>query len=363
MSGTSADAIDAALVDLSSKQINILGTHSQPLSENIRSTIHRLAVSGSDEIEAMRVLDYEIASHTCNVIQTLCEQNNVGSTDICAIGNHGQTIRHYPKTTDANGYSLQIGDPNIIAERTGITTVSDFRRRDIAAHGQGAPLTPAFHNAVFRSKDKHRIIVNLGGIANITTLNENPVIGYDTGPANGLLDSWCQQHRQEPYDNHGNWAKTGTLNTDFLKQLQQHPFFSLTPPKSTGREDFNLPWLLNTLQQHSNTLAPEDVQATLLELTVTSLVTEISKQDPKEQAEVYICGGGAHNTHLMSLLSQALTPRKVDTTEYLGIHPSWVEATAFAWLAKQTLNKATGNLPSVTGADREVILGGIYLAH
>jgi anhydro-N-acetylmuramic acid kinase len=361
MSGTSVDSLDAALVKFENNQPTIVSTYSLPIAEKLRLSVHQLAISGKDEIAQLSYLDKEIALLSCNAVQQLCQQANCPPTSITAIGSHGQTIRHYPNDKHNAGYSLQVGDPNIIAENTGITTVADFRRRDIAAGGQGAPLTPAFHQAVFHSKHCDRIILNTGGIANITWLPKTGnVIGYDTGPANGLMDSWCQQHLQTPFDQGGEWATSGTVNTQLLAQLLQHPYFALSAPKSTGREDFNRPWLQQQLALFPHTLQPEDVQATLLALTVESISQQIEKQDNHSSAEVYVCGGGAHNIALMQSLAQRLQPRKILSTESLDIHPDWVEATAFAWLAKQSIAKVTGNLPSVTGATREVVLGGIY---
>jgi anhydro-N-acetylmuramic acid kinase len=364
MSGTSVDSIDAVLVDFSSANISIIGTHSSPIPEEIRNTIHNLALSGMDEIKQMRSLDQEIALLSSNAVNQVCQQSGHSNVSITAIGSHGQTIRHYPKDALNKAYSLQIGDPNIIAEETGITTVADFRRRDIAAGGHGAPLAPAFHKAAFSASNSNRIIVNTGGIANVTWLPINgEVIGYDTGPANGLMDSWCYQHRQTPYDKDGQWASSGTTNPALLKQLLAHPYFTTPPPKSTGRENFNLPWLHEQLTLFNIAISPEDVQATLLSLTAESISQQIERLDHKNNAEVYVCGGGAQNKALMHALSKRLQPRAINSTEALGIHPDWVEAVAFAWLAKNTMEAVTGNLPAVTGASKEVILGGIYLAN
>lgn len=295
------------------------------------------------------------------MVNAVCNNSLRDKRDILAIGSHGQTIRHYAKTIKCSGYSLQVGDPNIIAETTGITTVADFRRRDIAAGGHGAPLTPGFHRGVFRSRTQHRIIVNLGGIANISLLHpDGNVIGYDTGPANGLMDSWCQMHYNKRYDNNGDWARAGTPNQELLKELLNHTFFSQAAPKSTGREDFNINWLEKKLARRPS-LPSTDIQATLLQLTVESLSQAIEKHREYNNAEIYLCGGGAKNTFLLQSLSARLSPRKVHTTQALGIAPDWVEAMAFAWLAKQTLAHTNGNISSVTGATRETVLGGIYL--
>ncbi|MGH1486373.1 MAG: anhydro-N-acetylmuramic acid kinase [Cellvibrionaceae bacterium] len=363
LSGTSADAIDGILVDLSDKHPNILQTLTLPIPEETKSIVFDLAISGSAEIEKIRLLDQQFANLFSETTNKLCKAAGIETAAVKAIGSHGQTIRHYPPNTSISGYSLQIGDPNIIVEQTGITTVADFRRRDIAAGGHGAPLAPALHNAVFRSDKVDRIVLNTGGIANITHLSVNgEVLGFDTGPANGLMDSWCQRHTQQPYDNNGQWAATGIADNELLNQLLQHPFFALKAPKSTGREDFNLIWLEQQLSKFGRKLSPENVQATLLSLTTNTIAQAIDSIDQKKNAEVYICGGGAHNGLLVETLKQALSPRQLSSTEALGISPDWVEAVAFAWLAKQTIEGKTGNLPSVTGAKKEVILGGIFQA-
>lgn len=361
MSGTSVDALDAALVDFSADSPFILGTHLHKIPPVVKEHILSLSLPGQNEIFRLAELDKIIAEISCQAIKELCEKSDYKPSQIRAIGSHGQTIRHYPKSTDKDGYSLQIGDPNIIAEHTGITTVADFRRRDIAAGGQGAPLAPAFHRAAFYSEANSRIILNTGGIANITYLHTTEdTIGYDTGPANGLMDSWCQRHTGKAYDNNGLWACNGSVDQQLLNQLLSHPYFTQQPPKSTGKETFNLGWLEEQLEKISHPITPEDVQATLLVLTVESISQSIEITDKKAACEIYICGGGAHNSALCSALETRLSPRKFNTTEALGIHPDWVEAVAFAWLAKQTLENRPGNLPSVTGAHKAVVLGAIY---
>lgn len=363
MSGTSADGLDAALVDFISPQPKLILAQSSSIPDNLKQEIHNLSISSANEIDQIKSVDQEIAFLSALAVKQLCTDAHIKPEDICAIGSHGQTIRHYPTKPQALGYSLQVGDPNIIAEQTGITTVADFRRRDIAAGGHGAPLAPAFHKTVFHSQDSDRIILNLGGIANITYIpKQGNVLGYDTGPANTLMDAWCQQHCQLAFDRDGTWANSGVADTQLLSKLLEHSYLRLEAPKSTGREDFHLPWLTEQLT-HLPPLKPVDVQATLLAFTAETIATEIEKQDPEKQAEIYTCGGGSHNNVLMTQLLEKLSPRKVAPTAELGIHPDWVEAMAFAWLAKQTMEKAAGNLPEVTGADKAVILGGIYLAN
>ncbi|MFT7388233.1 MAG: anhydro-N-acetylmuramic acid kinase [Candidatus Endobugula sp.] len=363
MTGTSVDSLDAALVQFSSnQQCSIIGTHSLTLPNNIRQQVKTLIRSGKGEIDALRSLDFAIAQHSCDAIKAVCLKSPISINDILAVGSHGQTIRHYPTTKNHHGYTLQVGDPNIIAEITGITTVADFRRRDIAAGGQGAPLAPAFHKAIFHSTQEDRIIINLGGIANITHLaKEGKVLGYDTGPANTLMDGWCWQHQKKHFDQDGRWAKSGTPSQELLTVMLADPYFAFSLPKSTGRERFNPVWLEECMNKINTALATEDVQATLLELTAVTVSQEITKVDPENQSSIYICGGGAHNSALLEKLAEHLQPRIVCTTNELGVDPDWVEALAFAWLAKQTMEHKHGNLPSVTGANRDVILGGIYL--
>lgn len=364
MSGTSADGIDAALVDFSQGKPSVIATHSHSIPNPLKQAVFNLAISSSDEINTIRHLDGEYGELFGKAATELCRKANVDISNIKAIGSHGQTVRHYPPEANQRGYSLQIGDPNIIAEATGITTVADFRRRDIAAGGQGAPLAPALHNAVLRSSEIDRVILNTGGIANVTYLpldETREPVGFDTGPANGLMDSWSQKQIGQAFDQNGQWALSGEADVTLLHQFMSHPYFSFSYPKSTGREDFNLSWLERQLQDF-NHLSAADIQATLLSFTVETICNDIERLDPESSAEVYICGGGAHNKALMAALKKHLSPRLFESTEILGLSPDWVEAVAFAWMAKQTLEHLSGNLPSVTGASRAVILGGIYLA-
>ena len=362
MSGTSADAIDAALVDINDNRIKLVNTYSLPIQPEIREAIHQLALDNSGEIEQIRYLDKIIADLCCTAVENLCAQTETKKTAIRAIGSHGQTVRHYPASDKEQGYSLQVGDPNIIAETTGITTIADFRRRDIAAGGQGAPLAAGFHRTAFHTRSNDRVIVNIGGIANITYLpKQGDVIGFDTGPGNGLMDSWFQRYHQDNFDSDGHWAASGNVDKKLLNQLLKNSFLTLPIPKSTGREEFNLPWLQKQLAVCSQKTGAADIQATLLAFTIETIARHIDKVDPQGHSEIYICGGGSHNRQLMKNLTLKLQPRHVATTLALGIDPDWVEAVAFAWLAKQSLKGLTGNVPSVTGACRETVLGGIYL--
>jgi anhydro-N-acetylmuramic acid kinase len=351
MSGTSADGIDAVVVDFSQREPRLVASHYEPYDAELRKEIVAICQPGPDEINRLGELDVKLGKAFANVTSILLKNNELKSDAIRAIGSHGQTIRHQP----AKHFTLQIGDPNIIAADTGITTIADFRRRDMAFAGQGAPLVPAFHQKIFSSPKQDRVIVNIGGIANITVLpREGKILGFDTGPGNTLLDAWCEQHTNHSYDKHGAWAAEGKVQEKLLHTLLSDPFFKLSAPKSTGREHFNLAWLNENLGSER----PIDIQATLVELTVRSILDAI----PFTQGEIFVCGGGAHNNYLMSRLQAQASRFSVDSTLKLGVDPDWVEAMAFAWLAKQTLEKKTGNIIPVTGAHRETILGGVYFA-
>lgn len=366
MSGTSLDSIDAALVDIKDGQCTLIDFIEHPIPAALRQQLISLCQPGNNEIDSMGEADSHLGKIFSAAVLSLLKKSGKTSQDIAAIGSHGQTIRHRP--TAAHAFTLQIGDPNTIAHQTQITTVADFRRRDVAAGGQGAPLAPAFHRAFFGSKQQNRAIINIGGIANITYLgSDGDYLAYDTGPGNTLLDAWINEIQQLNYDHDGEWANAGAINSSLLSHLLSHPYFSQGLPKSTGREDFNLSWLKSSLDNIS--LPPEDIQATLLELTAQSIVSAVNSL-PRPVTEIYICGGGAHNKTLMSRLC-ALTATshehkrspqtpKIKNTQELGIAAEWVEAAAFAWLSKQTIEGNSGNLRRATGASSEVILGAIY---
>ena len=387
MSGTSLDGMDAVLCQFSSdssaekdtqQPMRLLATHSQEFPPRLRKVLLDLCQpNGVQELlpaegEPNSELDWfgwaskEYAEFASEVVNNLLQQSNTDVESVLAIGCHGQTVRHRPQL----GFSLQLVDANIIAERTGISVVSDFRRRDMAVGGQGAPLVPAFHQALFATPDSTRVLLNLGGIANITVLpaNDSPVIGYDTGPANLLLDAWTALHTDKDYDAGGAWAQSGQVVEPLLNQLIEHPFFARTYPKSTGREDFNLAWLQDELQKFDQASAhirysSADVQATLTELTAMSASMQINMFiNAHENSSVYVCGGGALNDYLMTRLQAHLPHCTVETTASLGLNPAWVEAVAFAWLARQTLIGETGNLPAVTGASKGVVLGQVCFA-
>ncbi len=362
MSGTSADGIDAALVDMQTSPPQLIATHNLAFSRELRTRIHAISLPGHDEIDRMGELDVELGRYFARSVIDLQEKAGIAPDQITAIGSHGQTIRHRPPGTRANCFTLQIGDPNLIAELTGITTVADFRRRDMAAGGQGAPLVPAFHRALFYSPHQDKVIVNIGGMANITWLPANGnVCGFDTGPGNVLMDSWISEHQGFSYDKQGTWAASGAVIQELLASMLSDPFFKQSFPKSTGREQFNRQWLDQHLQHLPSTPATQDVQATLLELTARSIAESIDLLSQTTK-EVLVCGGGAFNTRLLERLTDLLPNCAVSTTASQGIDPQWIEAMAFAWLAQQTINRKTGNLCAVTGAKREVILGGIYYA-
>ncbi len=361
MSGTSADAIDAALVNLQSTP-QLIAQHTLPLPQNIRQQIHSLSLPSNNEIDRMGSLDMELGQLFAQTSLELLAKAGVSASHITAIGSHGQTIRHRPPGSPEGTFTLQIGDPNLIAELTGITTIADFRRRDMAAGGQGAPLVPAFHRAIFHAVGKDRVIVNIGGMANITWLPAQGVVsGFDTGPGNVLMDSWIAEHLGQSYDQDGAWAASGQICATLLGELLNTPYFKIPAPKSTGRESFNRAWLEDHLRNSLSTPTPADIQATLLELTATTIADSI-KGLSRGLKEIFVCGGGAYNTVLMQRLTQLMPWDTVASTAALGVDPQWIEAMAFAWLAQQTLNHRTGNLCEVTGAKREVILGGVYFA-
>lgn len=361
MSGTSVDGIDAVLVSIDSEhRLNLLASHQHPLADSVRAEIQALMLPGENEIDREGALDTELGQLFAQAALAVLKTAGKAPAEIRAIGSHGQTIRHRPH--GAHPFTRQIGNPAVIAELTGITTVADFRSRDLAAGGEGAPLVPAFHNAVFRKSGVSRVIVNIGGIANITFLPADPaaaVTGFDTGPGNTLLDQWIAQQLGQTHDRNGDWAASGQVLADLLERLLDDEFFSRPPPKSTGREHFHPGWLRHHL---SGTESPADVQATLAELTARSVAEAIHGMVPGRVDEVYVCGGGAHNVDLLRRLRARLGDTPLATTTSLGIDPDWIEAVAFAWLAHQTLAGHPGNLPSVTGARRAVVLGGIYIA-
>lgn len=361
MSGTSIDAIDVCLTRLSPKKTELIAAKNYPIPNRIRNEILALCTPGDNEIERMKRLDRQMGALFAEAVLTHIKEQGLTSNDIAAIGSHGQTIRHQPDSDPA--FSLQIGDPSTMAEMTGITTVADFRQRDIAAGGQGAPLLPLFHQENLL-QDKGDLVLNIGGIANISYINPttNLLEGFDTGPGNLLMDYWVNKHRDFPFDKNGEWANTGTTHPALLNTLASDSYFSQKVPKSTGRELFNSKWLTDQLRtQNFQQIAPEDVQATLLELTAKTVAEAIEKHSRTQR--VIVCGGGARNSALLGKIEDNLGKSvEVTTSDTLGISADWVEAAAFSWFAHNTINNLTSNVPSCTGAIGNRILGGIYKA-
>ena len=358
MSGTSMDAIDTAIVQFVENTPNVLAYRELTIGEDIKAAVRRIHAATS--IEEVTGCDARMGHLFADSVLQMLNEANLSANEITAIGSHGQTVLHLPD--DIYPRTLQIGDPNIIAYQTGITTIADFRRMDMAAGGQGAPLAPAFHETAFRLSGTDRIILNLGGIANITLLPSDPndeISGFDTGPGNGLLDDWNQQQNATEMDRDSEWAATGNLNARLLESFLGDPYFNLPAPKSTGRDYFNLDWLNRHLNEHGQNLEPEDIQATLLQLTIENIAIAIEHQ-PLNAPEIYACGGGARNRRLMNGLKERLKNSTVTDTSALGLDPNAIEAITFAWLAKQTIEARSGNNPSVTGAHTPQILGGIY---
>jgi len=356
MSGTSLDGVDAVLVAFSSPgKLRIVHACHVPLPAHLLQPLLALNSCANNELESSALLANQLAHVYADAVHQVLQPHSDLATKIAAIGNHGQTIRHRPEL----GFTIQIGNSSLLAELTGIRVISDFRSRDIAAGGQGAPLVPAFHHAVFAHPSLHRVILNVGGFSNLTYLSPNhPVFGFDCGPGNALMDGWIQAHLGHAYDDGGDWAAQGQVIPRLLEDLLSHPFISALPPKSTGRDTFNLPWLKSHLHPAD---VPVDVQATLLEFTARTIQDSIRQYCP-DTDEVYVCGGGARNLALLSRLGEMLPSTTIDTSASLGIDIYLVEATAFAWLAHQTLHNKPGNLPSVTGAGGLRILGAIYPA-
>lgn len=363
-SGTSVDAVDGALVDYSDDHFQLIATHSVPIPADIKNDLFELAEPGDNELNRMGILDRKLGHIFAKTATELLTKSALKNNQIVAIGSHGQNIRHLPHLP--HGFTLQIGDPNIIAETTGITVVADFRRKDIALGGQGAPLTPAFHYFLFQHREKNRVVVNIGGISNLTLLLADPsknIIGFDCGPGNMLLDAWCKKHCSKSFDDGGQWAAQGNVIHELLQILLADPFFNLPYPKSTGREYFNLNWLQNKLDQfylQTKTMGnPVDIQATLLELTTSAISHAINSFSTKVD-EIILCGGGTYNRQLWKSLQAKCVNQQILSSEDLGVSPLWLEAMAFAWFAKRTLERKSSNLPLVTGARSAAVLGGVY---
>ena len=382
MSGTSLDGIDIALADFATDVPRLLRARTYPIDADLHADLTRLCVPGEDHLDLLGSTDARFGEAIAHAVSALLTEAGIQAAAIRAIGSHGQTVRHRPAGRAAtNGveparadqvpgshhripaFTLQIGDPNRIAERTGISVVADFRRRDMAAGGEGAPLVPAFHQALF-SGDRSRVVVNIGGMANITlvprvgeTISTAAAAGFDTGPGNVLLDGWARRHLLRPMDRNGDWAAQGRIDEDLLEALFADPYFTAPAPKSTGREHFDLRWLDARLEQDR---APAVVQATLTELTARSIARGITGTAGMNPEEVLVCGGGRHNRLLMERLQQALPGARVLKTDAVGIDGDWVEALAFAWLAQRRMTNQPGNVPGATGARGPRILGALY---
>ena len=360
MSGTSADAIDAALVDFSPDGLEVLDYRQFPLEADLQRTLRNITPAST--VDDVAELDVLLGRHFGRAVLALLEANTVKADQVRAIGSHGQTIMHLPGATPPR--TLQIGDPGVISGLTGITTVADFRRADMAAGGQGAPLAPAFHAWRFRNTANNRVVLNIGGIANITILpaaRTGEVAGFDTGPGNTLMDAWIQQCLNRNYDDQGSWAASGKVQEDLIKLMLADSYFSAPHPKSTGKDDFNLEWLGSLTEKTGTACSNEDMQATLLELTAASIAGAILECAP-ETDEILTCGGGLHNLVLMQRLQSLLPAIAIKSTAEYGINPDAVEALTFAWLAQQRLENIPANLPAVTGARRPVVLGAVYEA-
>jgi len=357
MSGTSLDGVDAVVVAQQGEQLVQQGQYFLPYPAEIRQILLDLHTPAVNELHTAAVVSNRLADLYATAVQGLLQAANISAAAVTAIGCHGQTIRHCPDLADGKAYTLQLGNHARLAERTGISVVGDFRSRDIAAGGQGAPLVPAFHQALFASPGQHRVMINIGGIANLSDLPTNgQVIGFDSGPGNLLMDAWTLQHTGQTYDAGGQWAAGGSVNKALLNAMLADAYFALPAPKSTGRDLFNQAWLNAHLQAHADTA--KNIARTLLELTAVSIAQALQQHCRGAQA-LYVCGGGAHNLALIDRL-QTLCGLPVQRTDALGIGVDWVEAVAFAWLAQRCVDQRPGNLPAVTGAAGPRVLGAIY---
>ena len=358
LSGTSIDSIDCVIVDFAQSPPNLVGSHSEEIPKEIHRRIHALCADERVSLIDLGETDVALGRVFAKAVNQLLSKCGLRHSDILAIGSHGQTIKHHP--IGQNRFTLQIGDPNTISYLTGICTIADFRRKDMAAGGQGAPLAPLFHQSFFASKQERRAVLNLGGIANISLLAYEAfdLIGFDTGPANVLLDGWINAKKQLSFDDAGRWARSGTVERALLAALLDEPYLGRTPPKSTGRELFNMTWLQAHLHQFPG-LADADVQATLLEYTAVSIANSVDWQEAKIEA-LFVCGGGAQNTYLMERLQALLAPIRVTSSSEANLDPRWVEGFTFAWLARSAWYGEPVDARSVTGAQQVTILGGIY---
>lgn len=377
MSGTSLDGVDGVLVDFSDPQLRVLAHVNAPLSTALTDELLALNTPGANELHRAALAANALVRVYAHVVAQLLDLAGIPHTAVAAIGAHGQTVRHQPQSFDGTGYTLQLNNPALLAELTGMPVIADFRSRDVAAGGQGAPLVPAFHQSAFAQPDQTLAVLNLGGMSNLTVLGPSPtpassagdpassfhgndVLGFDCGPGNALMDAWCQQHIGQPFDTDGAWAAAGRVHGELLAALLDEPYFAQSAPKSTGRDLFNIGWLTWKLEKFTS-LAPVDVQATLTELTASVCATCI-KRYGFESNTLIVCGGGVFNSHLMARLQALLPGLQVMSSQAHGLPPLQVEAAAFAWLARNTLLNKTSNLEKVTGASGARILGAIYPA-
>ena len=363
MSGTSLDGVDGVLADFSKAGLNVLNFASTPFPLALRTELLALNTPGANELHRAALASNELVRVYARVVAELLEKSALPKTSIAAIGAHGQTVRHQPQAFDGIGYTLQLNNPALLAELTGIDVVADFRSRDVAAGGQGAPLVPAFHQSVFGQPGETVATLNIGGISNLTVLGPNladDVLGFDCGPGNALMDAWCQQHTGHAYDANGAWAATGQIHADLLAALLAEPYFDLPAPKSTGRDLFNPAWLAAKLEKFT-ALAPVDVQTTLTELSASACAASVKRYGSRSKTLI-VCGGGAFNAHLIARLQAHLPWLSVTSSQNHGLPPLQVEAAAFAWLARQTMLRKTSSLQMVTGAKGARVLGAIYPA-
>lgn len=361
ISGTSMDAVDCALVDFQNGTPNLIDFINLEIPAKLKSSILGLCGDGQNQVQTLGSVDVELGQLFAQASLDILHNNQLSSKQITAIGSHGQTVRHQPPQPDSSilPFTLQLGDPNTIAARTGITTIADFRRKDMAIGGQGAPLVPAFHREIFSSNEHDRFILNIGGISNLTLLikNDKSVSGFDTGPGNVLLDAWIQKNKNLAFDKNGDWGASGKVNSALLSKLLDDNYFQQSPPKSTGREYFNLHWLESRLLEFNN-LPTEDIQATLVEFTTTSICDSILPL--LSSGELIVCGGGARNGEIISSLKAKLSNYIVTTSTEQGLDGDSVEAIAFAWLAKQAMERKTIDYTEITGASYPIIMGGVY---
>ena len=368
MSGTSMDGVDAVLADFSGSKCLVTQYSSALIAPELRAELLALNTSGADELHRAALAANALVRVYAETVRALLAHSGTAASAVRAIGAHGQTVRHRPQAFDGTGYTLQLNNPALLAELTGISVVADFRSRDVAAGGQGAPLVPAFHQHVFAQPQQTMLVLNIGGISNLSVLGaagnadgaDSAVQGFDCGPGNALLDYWCQRHTGQPFDRSGAWAAGGTVLAPLLAQCLAEPYLQQPPPKSTGRDLFNPDWLHAQLSAYPDA-APQDVQATLAELTASACAASASSYG-KQSNQLAVCGGGAFNTHLMQRLQALLPAVSVQPSDAYGLPAQQVEAAAFAWLARQTLLGAPGNLKSVTGAQGARVLGAIYPA-